>query len=119
MVSLGDERIRDLVQHLPRAVPSPADRQGGNLPDLPDEIAGFWSLWRVALDPDAWRDVKILPLFLHDDGRILVPTARMIWDCLLEDRPRVSQLGYLPETEVAANSQRLRSAAERQGATRL
>ena len=83
-----------LVQHLPRAVPSqPIARV--SFPDLPEEIVGFWSLWRVALDPDAWRDVKILPLFLHDDGRILVPTARMIWDCLLEDRPRVSQLGYV------------------------
>jgi len=113
-VSLGDERIRSLVQHLPRAVPSqPIARV--RFTDVPDEIVGFWSLWRVALDPDAWRDVKILPLFLHDDGRILVPTARMIWDCLLEDRPRVSQLGYLPEIEVAAIFQRLRSEAERQG----
>ena len=113
-VSLGDERIWSLVQHLPRAVPSqPIARV--RFTDLPEEIVGFWSLWRVAIDPDAWRDVKILPLFLHDDGRILVPTARMIWDCLLEDRPRVSQLGYLPETEVAAIFQRLRSEAERQG----
>jgi hypothetical protein len=39
----------------------------------------------------------------------------MIWDCLLEDRPRVSQLGYLPDNEVAAIFQRLRSEAERQG----
>ncbi|MFI5453814.1 MAG: DEAD/DEAH box helicase [Isosphaerales bacterium] len=76
-VSLGDERIRGLVQHLPRAVPGQLIARV-RITDLPDEIAGHWSLWRVALDPDAWRDVKILPLFLHDDGRILVPTARMI-----------------------------------------
>jgi hypothetical protein len=59
--------------------------------------------------------VKILPLFLHDDGRILVPTARMIWDCLLEDRPRVDQLGSVAEKETATIFQRLRSEAERQG----
>ncbi len=59
--------------------------------------------------------MKILPLFLHDDGRILVPTARMIWDCLLEDRPRVDQLGFVAETETASIFQRLRSEAERQG----
>ena len=69
----------------------------------------------VTLDPDAWRDVKILPLFLHDDGRILVPAARMIWDCLLEDRPRLNQLGYVAETETVSIFQRLRSEAERQG----
>ena len=113
-VSLGDERVRSLVRHLPRAVPSqPIARV--RFSDLPEEIVGFWSLWRVALDPDSWRDVKILPHFLHDDGRILVPTARMIWDCLLEDRPRVDQLGYVAETETASIFQRLRLEAERQG----
>ena len=113
-VSLGDERIRDLVQRLPRAVPSqPIARV--SLPDFPSEIVGFWSLWRIALDPDSWRDVKILPLFLHDDGRILVPTARRIWDCLLEDRPPVNQLGSMPDQDVTETFRRLRSEAERQG----
>src|SRR5271165_4445873 len=42
-VSLGEERIRGLVQHLPRAVPSqPIARV--RFPDLPAEIVGFWSL---------------------------------------------------------------------------
>ena len=39
----------------------------------------------------------------------------MIWDCLLEDRPRLNQLGYVAETETASIFQRLRSEAERQG----
>ena len=113
-VSLGDERIRDLVQRLPRAIPSqPIARV--SLPDFPSEIVGFWSLWRIVLDPDSWRDVKILPLFLHDDGRILVPTARRIWDCLLEDRPAVNQLGSMPDEGVAEIFRSLRLEAERQG----
>ena len=49
-VSLGDERIRSLVQHLPRAVPSQPIAKV-RFTDLPAEIVGFWSLWRVALDP--------------------------------------------------------------------
>src|SRR5262249_41685960 len=78
-------------------------------------IVGFWSLWRIALDPDSWRDVKILPLFLHDDGRVLVPTARRIWDCLLEDQPRVNPLGPLSGEDSTETFRRLRSDAERQG----
>src|SRR5262249_2048711 len=70
-----------------------------------------------ALDPDSWRDVKILPLFRHDDGRILVPTARRIWDCLLEDRPPVHQFGPMAERDVTELFLRLRSEAERQGQT--
>jgi hypothetical protein len=113
-VSLGDERIRNLVQHLPRAVPrQPIAKL--SLPGFPSEIFGFWSLWRITLDPDSWRDVKILPLFLHDDGRILVPTARRIWDCLLEDRPTLKLLGSLLDGDVTEIFLRLRSEAERQG----
>ena len=52
---------------------------------------------------------------LHDDGRILVPTARRIWDCLLDDRPAVNQLGSMPDEGVAEIFHRLRSEAERQG----
>jgi hypothetical protein len=113
-VSLGDDRIRDLVERLPRAVPSqPITRV--SLPDFLSEIIGFWTLWRIALDPDSWRDAKILPLFLHDDGRILIPTARRIWDCLLEERPPVDQLGVMPDQDVRETFRCLRSEAERQG----
>ena len=48
-VSLEDDRIRRLVQQLPRVVP------GQPIPhvvlgDLPAEVVGYWSLWRIALD---------------------------------------------------------------------
>jgi hypothetical protein len=60
---------------------------------LPAEVVGYWSLWRIAIDHQSLRDVKIIPIFHHDDGRNLVPTARHIWDALMEDRPEVEQFG--------------------------
>ncbi len=91
-LSLGNDRIRDLVHHLPRYVsgqPIPCVRLAG----IPAEVVGYWSLWRIALEADSLRDVRILPLFNHDNGRTLLPTARLIWDCLLEDHPPVEHLG--------------------------
>jgi hypothetical protein len=113
-VSLEDERIRRLIQQLPRVVvtePIPCVRFGS----LPAEVVGFWSLWRITLDRQSFRDVKIIPIFHHDDGRILLPTARHIWDRLLEDRPEVEQMGTKTGADVEAVFLRLRSEAERQG----
>jgi len=61
--------------------------------------------------------VTIVPIFHHDDGRILMPTARRIWDSLLEDRPEVEQIGTKTSGEVEPVFRRLRSEAERQGKT--
>ena len=129
-VSLEDARIRRLVQQLPRVVvnePISCVR----IASLPAEVVGYWSLWRIALADHAigpmaghgngpmagqsFRDVKIVPTFHHDDGRILLPTARHIWDTLLEDRPEVEQVGVQTGAELEAAFRRLRSEAERQG----
>ena len=112
-VSLEDARIRRLVQELPRA--SASDPVGRvNFPSLPG-IVGFWSLWRISLDTQSARDARILPLFHHDDGRLLLPTARRIWDSLLDEQPDVVQMGTPPAEEVQRVLPRLRSEAERQG----
>jgi superfamily II DNA or RNA helicase len=113
-VSLEDARIRQLVQQLPRVVPSEAIPRV-RISGLPKEVVGYWSLWRIALERQALRDVKIIPLFHHDDGRTLLPTARHIWDSLLEDRPAVEQAGTVSGAEVEGVFKRLRSEAERQG----
>jgi superfamily II DNA or RNA helicase len=113
-VSLEDDRIRRLVQQLPRVVvtePIPVVRFGS----LPAEVVGYWSLWRITLDPQSFRDARIIPIFHHDDGRILLPTAQHIWDRLLDDRPEVEQMGTKTGADVEAVFLRLRSEAERQG----
>jgi hypothetical protein len=113
-VSLEDSRIRRLVQQLPRVVgtePIPCVRFGS----LPAEVLGYWSLWRIALDPRSLRDIRIIPIFHHDDGRILLPTARHIWDQLLEHHPDVEQLGTKAGDDVQTVFGRLRSEAEHHG----
>jgi len=87
-LTLEDSRIRGLVMRLPRFAfgqPIPFI----NLPGLTSEVRGFWSLWRICILTDDWNRRCIMPLFLHDDGRSLLPTARHIWGQLLTITPDI------------------------------
>ena len=83
-LTLEDSRLRDLVTHLPRFAkgqPVPCL----TLPGIPPDVQGFWSLWRIAIDIADWKKQRIMPLFVHDNGRVLLPTARHIWEQLISD----------------------------------
>ena len=87
-ITLEDPRVRALAERLPRFAP------GQPIPclaleRLPGEVEGLWSLWQITLratEQDRDRN-RLLPLFRHDDGRVLAPTARFIWDRLLAGAP--------------------------------
>lgn len=113
-VNLEHPRLRKLVEQLPRVVPGqsiPTVQVAG----LPAEVKGYWSLWQVALNTTARRLVRILPVFCHDDGRTLLPTARLIWEKLVQQDGGVTEA----VTAKAAVSEevfaKLREVAERQG----
>lgn len=53
------------------------------IPGLTVDVQGFWSLWRISIYTDDWNQQRIMPLFLHDNGRVFLPTARHIWEQLL------------------------------------
>ncbi len=93
LLSLEDPRVREIATRLPRFVPGqpiPVLR----LADLSGEIRGWWSVWQVGARAGDWEHQRIMPIFLHDDGRILGPTARHLWDRLLEDLDTtVGQIG--------------------------
>ncbi len=81
-LTLEDARIRGLAMRLPRFAagqPIPCI----TLPGLPLDVQGCWSLWRIAIYTKDWNQQRIMPLFLHDNGRVFLPTARHIWEQLL------------------------------------
>ncbi len=85
-LTLEEPRIRAIATRVPRFVPGqpiPAVEVSG----LPWEIRGYWSLWTVAIRSAEWCKERVLALFLHDDGRVLSPTARHLWMLLLEQMP--------------------------------
>ena len=81
-------RVRELATRIPPFAP------GQPIPclalqGLRAEVRGLWSLWRITLHaPDGdWR--RVIPLFRHEDGRVLAPTARFVWDQMLASQPPV------------------------------
>ncbi|MDD5509682.1 MAG: helicase-related protein [Dehalococcoidales bacterium] len=83
-LTLEDRRIRDLVMKLPRAVagqPIPFV----SVPSLQRDLNGIWCLLQINVSMQDWSQKRIIALFMHDDGRVLLPTARRIWDLMLSD----------------------------------
>ena len=122
-LTLENSKIRGLTMGLPRFVPGQPIPTVA-LPDMPAGVKGYWSLWEISILIEqnpletlnlelGTRRRRIMPLFMTDEGKVLVPTARHVWDLLLTREPEV--LGHLdPETSQSIFT-RLQEAAERQG----
>lgn len=111
-LTLEDPRVRGLAMRLPRFAPG----QPIPLVDIPgvdQEIQGFWSLWRISIAMMEGNRKRIMPLFLADNEKVFMPTARHIWDQLLATSPQVSS--FL-DTEISRDTyDRLHQAAQEHG----
>jgi hypothetical protein len=111
-LTLEEPRIRGIATRVPRFVP------GQPIPSIevtgiPWEIRGYWSLWTVGIRSPEWCKERILALFLHDDGRVLLPTARHVWTSLLEQMP--TPRSYLDGGESTSVFAAVTTAAEHHG----
>lgn len=82
-ITLEDPRVRGILGGLgpwPAALPAPTV----SIPGVSDKVEGVWSLWRVSLQHTNGREQQFLPVFIAGDGRLLQPTARLVWDRLIE-----------------------------------
>lgn len=114
-ITLEDPRARAMVYALPHCVagqPVPVARVNG----LPDTVRGVWSLWRVELavrtGVDSPRRRRFVPVFVGEDGRSFVPTAKRIWGLLVTEEIQLlpgggaeDALGYFEVSQRAAESQ--------------
>jgi len=85
-LTLEEPRVRGLATRIPRFAPG-QPIPCLSLKGLPTEVRGFWSLWRITLHTPEWKRHRVMPLFRHEDGRILAPTARFVWDQMMSDPP--------------------------------
>ena len=115
LLSLEDERVRGAISQLPVFAPGqpvPTAQISG----VSDKVTGIWSLWRISLQTKNSRRQRALALFVSDDGRVLAPTARTVWDNLIAlDGGVLAVGGGLTEHAAAAAYQASRRAAENSG----
>jgi len=111
ILSLEHPRIRGLLSRLPRRAPGQAIHRI-TMEGIPPIIQGFWSLWQIGMLTSDRRRHRALPVFVHDDGRILQPTARFLWDelnakpwRLVEGPPSADVAGAFARCEQAATEQ--------------
>lgn len=111
-LTLEEPLVRGLAMRLPRVVPG-QPIPCFVVPDMPKDIQGFWSLWRIALHTADWNQQRTMALFLHDDGRTLLPTARFTWDQWLTSTFELT--GHIQDDKANAAFARIRDAAETHG----
>jgi len=83
-ITMEDPRARAVISELPRFVagqPLPMIRVTG----LPDSVRGIWSLWEISLAAEGLSRKRFLPVFINEEGRSFVPTAKRVWDLLLTE----------------------------------
>jgi hypothetical protein len=111
-LTLENPRVRDLTTRMPRFTSGQLVAVL-RLAAVPGDVAGFWSLWKIELHSEGRSRNRVMSLFCSDAGRVLLPTARFIWDQCLADL--VKPAHYLPGPESAAAFGRMRDIAEQQG----
>ncbi|ALJ12293.1 DEAD/DEAH box helicase [Sphingopyxis macrogoltabida] len=111
-VTLEYPRARALISELPRCVsgqPLPVVRIAG----LPDSVRGVWSLWEISLSADVFSRRRFLSVFVNDEGRTFLPTAKRIWDLLLTEH--VESIGAVAAGDASGCFESSREAALVQG----
>ena len=90
-LTMEDPRARAIISDVPRFVagqPLPVIRVTG----LPDSVNGIWSLWEIGLAAAGTNRKRFLPVFINDEGRPFVPTAKRVWDLLLTENVSVQSV---------------------------
>jgi superfamily II DNA or RNA helicase len=90
-LTMEDPRARAIIGDVPRFVagqPLPVVRVTG----LPESVNGIWSLWEIGLAAQGTSRKRFLPIFINDEGRSFMPTAKRVWDLLLTETVSVQSV---------------------------
>ena len=122
LLNLENSRVRGLALNLPQMAngqPVPCIEIEG----LPSTIVGLWGLFEIRLQAGQSQKSQLLRIpmvrrgyisvFLSDEGKLFLPTARHIWDALQTTETHVH--GTLDSQESIVAYEQLQNAAEKVG----
>lgn len=122
LLNLENNRVRGLALNLPQVAagqPLPCVTVNG----LPASISGFWGLFEIRLQAGIHQKTNLLRIpmvrrgyvsvFLSEEGKLFLPTARHIWDALQTAEAEVR--ATLGQDESLIAHERLQEAAEQAG----
>jgi len=111
-LNLENPRVRGILMGVPRLArgqPVPKVEIAG----LPAGLKGTWALFRISLYTADWNYYRVMTVFLHNDGQVLIPTANYIWEQVTEKGPGMS--GQIIGKQAEELFDKLAVAAEKQG----
>ena len=122
LLNLENSRVRGLALDLPQVAagqPLPCVTVSG----LPTNISGFWGVFEIRLQAGMHQRTQLLRIpmvrrgfvsvFLSEEGKLFLPTARHIWDALQTAESQVK--AYLGQDESISAYTRLQEAAKQAG----
>lgn len=122
LLNLENSRVRGLALNLPQVAagqPLPCVTVSG----LPASISGLWGLFEIRLQAGTHQKTQLLRIpmvrrgyvsvFLSEEGKLFLPTARHIWDALQTAEAEVQ--ATLDQDESITAHERLQIAAEQAG----
>ena len=122
LLNLENSRVRGLALNLPQVAagqPLPCVSVSG----LPASISGLWGLFEIRLQAGMHQKTQLLRIpmvrrgyvsvFLSEEGKLFLPTARHIWDALQTAEAQVQ--ATLGQDESIIAHERLQEAAEQAG----
>ncbi|WP_374211424.1 DEAD/DEAH box helicase [Thiolapillus sp.] len=122
LLNLENNRVRGLALNLPQVAagqPLPCVTVSG----LPSSITGLWGLFEIRLQAGMHQKTQSLRIpmvrrgyvsvFLSEEGKLFLPTARHIWDALQTAEPQVMDTLSIEESTTAY--ERLQETAEQAG----
>jgi len=112
ILNLEHPRIRKMMTNW-RRLAAGRPIQKVKAKDIIETIHGYWSLWQIRMNTMVRQYQRIMPLFLHDDGRNLQPTAKYVWDHMNSGHWRLN--GETSEDESVQIYQRCKTFAVKQG----
>jgi hypothetical protein len=81
LLTVADPAVGALLTRIPAASPD-QPLLTVRIPDLPREVRGLWSLWRLSVSGGADPSLFAIPYFIAETGRPYSIAARQIWDAL-------------------------------------